>query len=153
MATLYRRARVIAFQALFEAEFGRAEAIDALTRTLEARSLPAKEQAYAKVLVRGVGREQPALDTEIAAAAPVWPIAQMGLVERVVLRVALFELLFNNAAVPVGAVINEAVELAKTYGSDASRRFVNGVLGTVSRARATSPVRQQEDSEESGGAL
>ena len=153
VATLYRRARVLAFQALFEAEFGRIEAADALARGLQGRSLPAKERAYAEALLRGVGKEQPALDAEIAAAAPAWPVAQLGRVERVVLRVALYELLFNNAAVPAGAAINEAVELAKTYGSDASRRFVNGVLGTVSRARVTSPVGQQAETEDSGGAV
>ena len=153
MATLYRRARVLAFQALFEADFGRIAAADALARGLQDRSLPTKERAYAEALLRGVGKEQPALDAEIAAAAPAWPVAQLGRVERVVLRVALYELLFNNAAVPAGAAINEAVELAKTYGSDASRRFVNGVLGTVSRARVTSPVGQQAETEYSGGAV
>ena len=75
------------------------------------------------------------LDAIIVEAAPAFPIGQIAMVDRTILRIALYEVLFNNAAVPIGAVINDAVELAKTFGSDASRRFVNGVLGTVSRQR------------------
>ena len=62
-------------------------------------------------------------------------------------RIALYELLFNNAAVPIGMAINEAVELAKTYGSEASSRFVNGVLGTVSRQCLPEPPTRETETE------
>ena len=145
----------MAFQALFEAEFGRTSAGAALARELDGRRLSEAEQGFAERLIAGVIAEAASLDATIGELAPAHPVSALGLVERVLLRIALYELLFNNApgphrdalaegdpaedapadGVPVGAVINEAVELAKTFGSDASRRFVNGVLGTVSRER------------------
>jgi len=138
MAKLHRRGRVRAFQALFEAEFGRVEPLAAARREAGER-LSAAEAAYAERVVAGVTAHQPEIDAVIREAAPAFPVDQIALVDRTVLRVALYELLFNNAAVPAAAVINDAVELAKTYGSDASRRFVNGVLGTVSRTRLPAP--------------
>jgi N utilization substance protein B len=144
--------RRLAFQALFEAEFGRTTAANALAREVASRPMAASEQRFADALIGGVVREQRALDATIAEIAPAQPIARMGVVDRVVLRIALYELLFNNAAtpsagLPVGAVINEAVELAKTYGSDGSRRLVNGVLGTVSRERLSPPDAETPDTE------
>ena len=146
----------MAFQALFEAEFGRTPAGTALARELESRPAPAAERAYAERIIAGVSAEQAELDATIREFAPAHPVADLSLVDRVVLRIALYELLFNNAAVsggspyegpPVGAVINEAVELAKTFGSDASRRFVNGVLGTVSRERLPRPGAETQNTE------
>ena len=144
MAKLHRQGRRLAFEALFEAEFGRATAAAALARTLESARVPAAERGFAEGLVAGVSAERAALDGTIREVAPAHPVSALALVDRVVLRIALYELLMNNAAVPTGAVINEAVELAKTFGSDASRRFVNGVLGTVSRERLRSPDGQTE---------
>ena len=140
MARLHVVGRRLAFQALFEAEFGRTTAAAALARESASRRVAASERRFADALIGGVVREQPALDATITDAAPAHPLSTMGVVERVVLRIALYELLFNNAAtpsggLPEGAVINEAVELAKTFGSDGSRRLVNGVLGAVSRER------------------
>ena len=140
MARLHVVGRRLAFQALFEAEFGRTTAAAALARESASRRVAASERGFADALIGGVVREQPALDATITGAAPAHPLSTMGVVERVVLRIALYELLFNNAAtpsggLPEGAVINEAVELAKTFGSDGSRRLVNGVLGAVSRER------------------
>ncbi|MEE9277915.1 MAG: transcription antitermination factor NusB [Dehalococcoidia bacterium] len=151
MAKLYRRARVRAFQALFEADFGRIAALDALRRSLPQSPLSPADRAYAETLVCGVTENAPALDRIIAETAPAWPVEQIAVVDRTVLRIALYELLLNNAAVPTGAAINEAVDLAKTFGSNAGRRFVNGVLGTVSRERLSSPVAQQAETEEPGG--
>ena len=162
MAKLYRQGWKLAFQALFEAEFGRTAASAALARELESRRVPAAERDFAAALVAGVTAQRATLDATIAEFAPAHPVSALALVDRVVLRIALYELLLNNAAdrsrfvpagaVPVGAVINEAVELAKTFGSDASRRFVNGVLGTVSRERLTSPEAEAE-TEASRGAI
>jgi N utilization substance protein B len=152
MATIHRQGRTLAFQALFEAEFARVTAMAALDRGLVGRASPARDAEYARALVAGVTAEQASLDETIAREAPAHPVSQIALVDRVVLRIALYELLFNNAAVPTGAVINEAVELAKTFGSDASRRFVNGVLGSVSRKRVASAAGPTE-TEEPGGAI
>jgi N utilization substance protein B len=134
MARLYRRGRTRAFQALFEAEFGRIPANAALKRPSGER-LSEAELAFATTLVAGVQKHRSEIDEIITETAPTFPIGQIAMVDRTLLRIALYEVLFNNAAVPIGAAINDAVELAKTFGSDASRRFVNGVLGTVSRQR------------------
>ncbi|MCZ6545002.1 MAG: transcription antitermination factor NusB [Chloroflexi bacterium] len=156
MARLYRRGRVRAFQALFEAEFERVGAEVALEREGGQR-LSAAEREHAERLVAGVQARREELDAIIREVAPAFPVPQLAVVDRTVLRIALYELLFNNAAVPVAAVINDAVELAKTFGSDSSRRFVNGVLGTVSRARLPAPeealIGSAEETEEPSGAL
>src|SRR5205085_10913622 len=70
------------------------------------------------------------LDSVIAQSAPNWPIEQMSKIDKNILRLAIFEILFDNR-VPLKAAINEAVELGKRFGSDSSSRFINGVLGTV----------------------
>ncbi len=85
---------------------------------------------YAERLVDGVLVHRDELDAVIATTAPAWPIAQLPRVDLNILRLALCELLYSME-VPVGAVINEAVELAKRYGSDNSGKFINGTLGTV----------------------
>ncbi len=156
MAKLYRQGRTRAFQALFEAEFERTDALAALQRG-GTEKLGAADLAYAEAIVGGVLAHRDEIDGIVQEVAPAFPISQIAIVDRTVLRIALYELLFNNAAVPVRAVINDAVELAKTFGSDASRRFVNGVLGTVSRERL--PEREEAlagthaETEEPSGAL
>lgn len=83
-------------------------------------------------MVFGVWEQRHYLDRIIEEAAPNWPIDQMPGVDKAILRMALFELLLDAAEqTPMKAIINEAVELAKHFGSDNSARFVNGVLGTV----------------------
>lgn len=144
MSSLYRPGRLRAFQALFEAEFGGADAEAALERRQVEAPLAAADLRFAAALVAGVTQHRAELDARIHEVAPAWPVDQLPTVDRTLLRIALCELLFNNAAVPVGAVINEAVELAKTYGSDAGRRFVNGVLGTISRRRSEPPPEEPE---------
>ncbi len=130
-----RRARELALAVLFEAATVGHPAGEVLARQLEAAEADAATAARARELVTGVLRHQAEIDARIAAAAPTWPLAQMPGVEISILRVALFEILFDNAAVPLRAAISEAVELAKVFGSDSAPRFVNGVLSTiVSRA-------------------
>ena len=148
MSSLYRPGRLRAFQALFEAEFGLISAQTALDRRQAEEPLSAADRRFAEAIVAGVIQRRTELDARIQEAAPAWPVDQLPTVDRTVLRLALFELLFNNAAVPAGAVINEAVELAKTYGSDASRRFVNGVLGTISRQRRPEASPTEPETEE-----
>jgi N utilization substance protein B len=95
----------------------------------EQRSLKEDGRAFATELVTGVLREKRRLDESIAAVAPNWPIEQLAIVDRNILRLALYEL--YELKTPLKAAINEAVELAKIYGSDNSSRFVNGVLGAI----------------------
>lgn len=83
-------------------------------------------------LVNGVKDHLPQIDKIIEKAAPEWPIDQITIVDRNVLRMGLFELLYENKAeVPPKVAINEAIELAKTFGGESSGKFINGVLGTV----------------------
>ena len=82
-------------------------------------------------LVNGVIQNKEQLDQNIRDFAPAWPLDQISIVDRNILRLAIFEILHDNK-IPVKVAINEAVELAKTFGSNNSSRFINGVLGSVS---------------------
>jgi len=83
-------------------------------------------------LIKGTIEKLPQLDTIIEKAAPEWPIDQITIVDRNVLRLGLYELLFENKTeVPPKVAINEAIELAKTFGGESSGKFINGVLGTI----------------------
>ena len=84
-------------------------------------------------LVTGVLKEQKAIDEKIQPIAPDWPIEQIARVDRNILRLGMYELLHQSEIVPPKVAINEAVELAKAFGSDNSSKFVNGVLGTAYR--------------------
>ena len=87
---------------------------------------------FVRQLVNGVQKHQKEIDNIIEKAAPEWPIAQIPLVDRNVLRIGLFELLYaNKEEVPPKVAINEAIELAKTFSGQVSGKFINGVLGTV----------------------
>ena len=100
------------------------------------------EQAYAELLAAGVAQRCDEIDAIIRETAPQRPLHQMPLVDLTVLRIALYELLFNTEAVRAAAATNEAVELAKRYGSDGSRRLVSGVLGTIKRTRLAEPAQE-----------
>lgn len=89
---------------------------------------------FARELVNGVLANRDKIDSIIEKAAPEWPLEQVAMVDRNVLRLGLYELLFGNREeVPPKVAINEAIEIAKTFGSDSSGKFINGVLGTVYR--------------------
>ncbi len=95
--------------------------------------MPPHGVAFCRRLLEGVWERQSSLDEVIERYAPAWPVALLSIVDRNILRIALFELLCEINTPPKTAV-NEAVELAKVFGSDSSARFVNGVLGTVMTA-------------------
>jgi N utilization substance protein B len=124
--------RVAALQILFEVD-ATDHAIDVVYERRRAdEQLAADGERFMSALVFGVWEHRSYLDRIIEEAAPNWPITQMPGVDKAILRIALYELLIDeNEQTPVKAVINEAVELAKQFGSDNSSRFVNGVLGTV----------------------
>jgi N utilization substance protein B len=130
-----RRARTAALQALFEADLSKHEVLASLDRVLEDEALSDTQREFARALVIGVVERREAIDEMIARAAPQWPVAQLSAVDRNILRLAIAEILMDNGA-PIRVAINEAVELAKSYGSDSSAKFVNGVLGSVSLSLA-----------------
>ena len=125
-----RQARSVAMQTLYEFDTTGHDPEETLARNAEGQRLPAAALAYAEELVRGALAHLDAIDAEIAQVASEWPISQMARIDKNILRLAIYEILYNNS-VPAKAAINEAVELAKTFGSDTSSRFVNGVLGAI----------------------
>lgn len=138
-----RKARAIALQALFEVDSVNHPSDQVLARRLEEETLTPEGQAFARDLVVGVLERLADLDRLISRFAPEWPVDQLAIVDRNVLRLALFELI-NLGDVPVKVAINEAVELAKTYGSDSAPRFVNGVLGAFLAGHPTLAKRGAE---------
>jgi transcription antitermination protein NusB len=126
-----RKARVSALQALYEVDSVGHDVAEVLGRQMEDEPLEEESAIFMKELVEGVLSNEGDIDGVIEIYAPAWPVAQMALIDRNILRLAIFEILFNNK-VPVKVVINEAVELAKTFGGDNTPKFINGVLGTVS---------------------
>lgn len=143
-----RHARALALQALFETDAVAHPIGQALEHRLADEPLPAEGEAFARRIVAGVIHHKATLDAWIARYAPEWPVEQMAIIDRNLLRIALFELAGGGDA-PVKVVINEAVELAKTFGSDSSPRFINGVLGsfvaTGSWPRISDADEQTED--------
>jgi N utilization substance protein B len=125
-----RQARITALQALYEIDCVNHPAGTVLQRHINELTLPAEGQAFLRKIVQGVLAHKHDLDKMIGTYAPEWPIEQMAVIDRNILRIALFEFLVDGGTPPKVA-INEAVELAKVFGSDSSRRFVNGVLGTL----------------------
>jgi N utilization substance protein B len=121
---------MVVLQALFEIDLVGHDPETVLTERLNHASLPPAGQVFARRLLQGVLDHRAILDKVIARYAPEWPVEQMAAIDRNVLRMALYEIAAEED-VPYKVAINEAVELAKAFGSDASPRFVNGVLGSV----------------------
>lgn len=128
-----RQARTLALQILFEGDLTGHELGDVTRRYTDDMSIPQPIRRYLERLVTGVAAHRETIDARIADAAPAFPVSQLPAVDRNILRLAIYEL-SHEPDVPLKAAINEAVELAKAFGGDNSSRFVNGVLGTISRA-------------------
>jgi len=125
------KARTIALQALYEIDSVARRPETVLERILSEADLSEELNAFVQELVDGALRNRDDIDGNIRKFAPAWPVEQIAMVDRNILRLAIFEILFDNK-VPVKVAVNEAVELAKTFGSDNSAKFINGVLGSVS---------------------
>jgi len=123
-------ARRVALQTLFEIDFNRADPKETWERGAFRTGLTESAAAFAWQLIEGVIQHRRALDEEIEVLAPEFPLSQMAAIDRNVLRIALYELRVLGDA-PAAAIIDEAVELAKLFGSEASPKFVNGVLATA----------------------
>ena len=126
-----RKARAIALQALYEIDSAGHDIKAVLTRLLDDEEISEENKVFICELVNKVIQNKEQIDQNIQRFAPVWPVKQIPVVDRNILRLAISEILFDNK-VSVKVAINEAVELAKKFGSDNSSKFVNGVLGSVS---------------------
>jgi transcription antitermination protein NusB len=125
-----QRGRVAALKVLYELDATRHDLGVVLTRRLADEQLSAEGERFAREIVIGVWEHRVELDRMIHQHAPEWPVDQMAVVDRNVLRIAIYE--FSLAHItPLKVAINEAIEIAKSYGSDSAPRFVNGVLGSL----------------------
>ncbi|MBI5958411.1 MAG: transcription antitermination factor NusB [Chloroflexi bacterium] len=135
--TDYRRqARILALQALYEIDCTDHRVGEVLTQRLESDSVREDTRILTMRLVQGVLKYRARLDVLIHRYAPEWPLDQIAIVDRNILRIAIYEL-GREEAIPVKVAINEAIELAKTFGTESTPRFVNGVLGTLSSRETT----------------
>lgn len=144
-------------QSLFQWDFnGKEGDLSAMVRGNVQEFAPGiDDDAFAFELVQGVATHREAIDALIQQWAPHWPLEQITNVDRNVIRVGIFELKFGGGKVPPKVAINEAIELAKTFGGDASGKFVNGVLGAifkdmVAKGEATEEGEGPAGSEETG---
>jgi len=143
MVGVRRKARTIALQTLYELDCSAHQPNEILARLLHEKALPDEAADFARSLVNGVLKNKKNADDVIRRFAPAFPVEQIAPIDRNILRLAIFEVLFDNR-VPVKAAINEAVELAKSFGSDTSQKFVNGVLGSVVTAYIQRGKQQEE---------
>lgn len=125
-----RRARRVTLETLYEYDIAAHDPDEIIERRIEEYPMESSGVEFATQLVHGVIENQDDMDKFIARYAPEWPLDQMAVIDRNILRIAIFEFLIEGST-PVKVAINEAVELAKTYGSDSAPRFINGVLGTL----------------------
>ena len=139
MASNRHLGRIIALQTLYEYEFrsecadGTVDVSEILSRNLDRYKETIGDQSFVDKVVRGVIADTTDLDAIIQPIAPEWPISQIARIDRMILRMAIYEMKELSELVPPKVAINEAVELAKAFGSDNSSKFVNGVLGTAFR--------------------
>ena len=140
MASNRHLGRIISLQTLYEQDFRRSagdknfDLEGVLRRNINRYEATVDDTEFIERLVSGVAAHEKDLDATLQPVAPEWPIDQIARMDRVVLRMGLYELMYMPK-VPPKVVINEAVELAKAFGSENSSKFINGVLGTILRNR------------------
>ncbi|MBU1348801.1 transcription antitermination factor NusB [Patescibacteria group bacterium] len=139
-------ARAVALQTLYEWDFHRGEKDTKviLERDLEEFAPELDEKDFARSIVTGVLAHKQDIDATITKFAPDWPLEKITTVDRNVLRIGTFELKFNDD-IPSKVAINEAIELAKTFGGESSGKFVNGVLGAVFRNQIEQGIVKESD--------
>lgn len=134
MAGARRQARIAALQSLYELDCTKHK-IEETSAYLRAReTLTPDARDFSEDLVKGVLRHESEIDALIRRFAPAFPPEQMSVIDRSILRIAIFEIMFGDRT-PVKVAINEAVELAKDFGGDSSPRLINGVLGSITTER------------------
>lgn len=153
MASNRHLGRIVAMQTLYEFVF-RTDCEDPgtdldaiLNRNIQRYSETIDDKEFIVKLVKGVASDAVELDAELQPLAPEWPLGQIARIDHVILWIGLHELKTLND-VPPKVVINEAVELAKSFGSDSSSKFINGVLGSAYRARnGEEPLERKKEKE------
>ncbi|AHB13881.1 transcription antitermination factor NusB [Dehalococcoides mccartyi] len=143
MTTSRRKAREIVLQALYEQDLAGHNAEDVLRRLLTETPQTEENTEFIFRLTNAVVKHKELLDENIRQFASAWPVEQLSYIDRNVLRLAIFEIIHEND-VPVKVAINEAVELAKSFGGNSSARFINGVLSSVSKALADTAKQREE---------
>jgi len=159
MASNRHLGRIIALQTLYEQDFRRdAGDVDfdldeVLQRNIDRYKAMVDDTEFIRRLVYGVSKIQKELDEKLGPVAPDWPMDQIARMDHVILHIGLFELDYEDD-VPPKVVINEAVELAKSFGGENSSKFINGVLGTLLRQRTGEvvEVEKTDDKAESSAA-
>ncbi len=159
MASNRHLGRIIALQTIYEWTFRRrandvtCDIQEILERNISRYKDTVDDKSFIQNLVHGITKHEKKLDNTLRPVAPEWPIDQIALMDRVILHIGIYELLFDKD-IPPKVVINEAVELAKSFGGDNSSKFINGVLGTVLRdiegkpkAKAETPLTVVQDDE------
>jgi N utilization substance protein B len=133
-----RHARELALQILFQVEITRDPPSQVADRFFASRPTASPTRRFAEALVRGTLEKRERIDAEIAAATENWRLERMAIVDRNVLRMAIFELI-GQPETPPAVIIDEAIEIVRKYGSEESAPFINGVLDSV-RRRVENPV-------------
>lgn len=144
-----RRARSLILEVLYEVDVAQHDPLSVFQRRLHEQisdEKPLNQNAieFARDLLVGVVDHMNRIDVFVARFAPEWPLEQIAVIDRNVLRMAIYEILIDEGT-PIKVAINEAVELAKSYGSDSAPRFVNGVLGTLTDQTESLRQELQED--------
>ena len=150
MASNRHLGRIVALQTLYEQDFlrevGDTNLVldEVLERNIARYQETIDDKEFIENLVHGVNTHEQELDDVIRPVAPEWPIDQIARMDRMVLHIGVYELLYDDGKVPPKVVINEAVELAKAFGGDNSSKFVNGVLGTILREKEAKPAKAKK---------
>jgi N utilization substance protein B len=131
--------RIVVLQTLFEQEFRlscddkKLDLDEVIERNIKRYKKALKDTEFVKKTVKGIVEHQSVLDEVLQPLAPEWPIEHIARMDRLILRIGAYELLFNQDIIPAKVAINESVELAKAFGGDNSSKFINGVLGSLYR--------------------
>jgi len=134
MAGTRRKARIAALQALYELDCTKHKVEETSARLRAGETLTQEALSFSEELVKGVLQHKSELDALIEKLAPAFPVEQMPIIDKNILRLAIFEILFSKET-PLKVAINEAIELAKGFGSDSSPRLINGILGSITAER------------------
>lgn len=151
MASNRHLGRIVALQTLYEQDFRQdcgdtsLSLDEVLTRNIDRYSETVEDKKFIEQLVKGVDEHHKELDALLQPLAPEWPIEQIARMDRVVLRMGAYELIYAKDTVPAKVAINEAVELAKAFGGDNSSKFINGVLGSLLRQNEEPAANTKED--------
>jgi transcription antitermination protein NusB len=153
MASNRHLGRIVAMQTLYEHDFrgGDSTGLDLppiLERNLDEFRTNIDDTDFVKDVVDGVHKHQEEVDGIIGPAAPEWPVDQIAKIDKIILRIGVYELMIKHE-VPPKVAINEAVELAKTFGGENSSKFINGVLGTIYRSSDFYEPEQEQEADQS----